>query len=304
MLPSATEIVYALGLEDRLVAVTHECDFPDAALRKPRVTRSRIHQGMPSKDIDLMVRRQLDDSGTLYELDVQTLDALSPDIILTQQLCTVCAVSYDNVFRAAQSIRSKPEAINLEPSSLEEIYGNILLVGDLAGVKERAEEFVAGLRRRVSEVERLAKNALRRNILCLEWVDPPFCAGHWTPELVELAGGYDSLGRKHQPSAQLSPERIVDYNPEILVIMCCGFTIDRALTEIPLLSKIGIESIDAIQHDQVYLVDGSAYFNRPGPRIIDSLEILASIFHPEIFGNRFGNSIVRRIHIQQLVELS
>jgi iron complex transport system substrate-binding protein len=295
LLPSATEIVYALGLEDRLAAVTHECDFPEGALRKPKITRSKISSSMASATIHDLVHEQLSDSGTLYELDVKLLEKLSPDFILTQELCRVCAVSYDNVFRAASTLRKPPALLNLEPHSLSDIFSNIGEVAKVADVEERGTRLIEALQQRVDRVRRAVQGAPRKRILCLEWIDPPFCAGHWIPELVEIAGGADALGRKHQPSRQVVQDEIIEYNPEVIVVMCCGFSVARSLEEIPLLDKYGLDRLDAVREGEVYIVDGSSYFSRPGPRIIDSLEILATIMHPERFPIDFSGDVLRRI---------
>lgn len=300
LLPSATEIVYALGLEDRLLAVTHECDFPEGASAKPKITRSKISSAMPSAEIHGLVHEQLSDSGTLYELDFDLLNRLSPDVILTQELCRVCAVSYDNVFRAASALTKPPELVNLEPHALADIFANIAEVARVGGVEQRGSSLIRRLQERVDRVRRAVHGAARKRVLCLEWIDPPFCAGHWIPELVEIAGGADALGRIHQPSRQVASfpvvlEEIIEYNPEVVVVMCCGFSVARALEEIPLFEKYGIEKLDAVQAGNVFIVDGSSFFSRPGPRIVESLEILATIMHPERFPIDFSSGVICRL---------
>jgi iron complex transport system substrate-binding protein len=299
LLPSATEIIYALGLEDHLVAVTHECDYPWEALAKQRVTGSEISPALSSAEIDVRVRQQLDTAGTLYQLDAALLDTLAPDIIFTQQLCTVCAVSYENVARIAHSLGSKPHVVNLEPKSLEDIFQNILEVGRLSGVSERSNELVLLLRKRMERVQLLTRDKVRRKILFLEWIDPPFCAGHWIPELIELAGGYDPFGRTHQPSGQLAWEQILSYNPDTIIVSCCGFSVERTLKELHLLQKVG--SITAVQQGNIIVVDGSSYFSRPGPRIVDSLEILATVLHPELFPFDYPKEIVHYLNSLETV---
>lgn len=301
LLPSATEILFALGLCDQLVAVTHECDYPPEALTKSKVTRSEISPTMSSAEIDFRVRQQLTDVGTLYHLDVPLLDELAPDIIFTQQLCTVCAVAYDNVYQIAQKLRSKPKVINLESTSLEGIFQNIQGVGNLTGTTAKANEVVKGLRDRIERIRQLTTTLEPKKALCLEWLEPPFCAGHWIPELVEIAGGYDALGRKHSPSCQVAWEQILSYNPDVLVIMCCGFTVERTLQEISLLRKSELERIAAIQKGNVFVVDGSSYFSRPGPRIVDSIEILTTIFHPELFPIDYPRDVVQEVNIFETV---
>lgn len=293
LLPSATEIVYALGLEESLVAVTHECDYPVEASHKPCITRSSISPALSSAEIDFRVRRQLSDAGTLYHLDVDLLESLKPDIILTQRLCAVCAVSYENVARIAHSLSSKPQVINLEPTSLEGIYQTIETVGVLTGVRDQARDLIKHLRGRVRRIQHMTSRCEKKKVLCLEWLEPPFCAGHWIPELVELAGGSDELGEKHRPSRQVAWERILSYNPEVLVVMCCGFSIERALQEIVILRQR--DTLGSVQEGNVYVVDGSSYFSRPGPRIVDSLEILATIVHPELFPIDYPANVVRQV---------
>jgi len=294
LLPSATEIIFGLGLGDHLVAVTHECDYPAEALTKPKVTRSVISPALSSIEIDFRVRQQLEDVGSLYHLDVEFLDTLEPDIILTQQLCTVCAVSYENVSRIARRLKSHPNVINLEPNSLEGIFQSIREVGELTGVRTRADTLVEELRERVKRIQKLTNNVGRRNVLCLEWLEPPFCSGHWIPELVEIAGGVDELSQKHKPSRQVDWNQIVSYNPEVLVVACCGFSVERTLQEISVLNRPEIQKCSAVKNGEVYIVDGSSYFSRPGPRIVDSVEILATILHPELFPFDYPPSVVQR----------
>ncbi|MBI1806257.1 MAG: cobalamin-binding protein [Ignavibacteria bacterium] len=301
LLPSSTEIIYALGLGDNLVAVTHECDYPPEALSKPRVTRSDISPSLSSAEIDFRVRQQLTDVGSLYSLDADMLELLKPDVIFTQQLCTVCAVSYENVARIAYHLNSKPKVINLEPTSLEGIFDNIMTVGKYAGVVDQAEAVIHFLRQRVNRIESLVRHRERENVLCLEWLDPPFCAGHWIPELVEIAGGFDALGRKHQPSTQVAWEQILSYNPDVLVITCCGFSVERTMQELSLLRKPMLEGLKAFQDGNVFVVDGSSYFSRPGPRIVDSVEILATIIHPELFPIDYPSTVVEQVQILEAV---
>ncbi len=297
LLPSSTEILFALGLGDRVVAVTHECDFPPQAAVKPQVTRSEINPLLASAEIDFRVRQQLENVGSLYQLDAQLLEELKPDIIFTQQLCTVCAVSYDNVYRIANSLPSKPRVVNLEPKSLEGIFENILEVGSLANVADRAAKRVNELRQRVEKVRHLTLNTDRRKLLFLEWLEPPFCAGHWVPELIDFAGGFDPFGKRHQPSSQLAWEQILSYNPDVIVVSCCGFSVERALKEIHVLANNEFQHLTAAREASFFVVDGSSYFSRPGPRIVDSLEILAAILHPELFPIDYPQSVVRRVNI-------
>lgn len=285
LLPSATEILCALGLGDQLVGISHECDYPPEICHLPAVTSSRITKGASSAQIDSEVREHLSQSDALYNLDMAMLAQLKPDLLVTQALCDVCAVSADDVNDAAQTLISCPDVINLEPMSLQDVFDTMALVGEKTGRQEQAEEWLAQARKRVADVMHLGtKLEPKPRVAFLEWLDPLFNAGHWTPELVELAGGQDCLGNLHQPSRTISMQELVDSDPDILVVGLCGFGIDRAEQEISeLLSRPGVNQLNCVKNNQVFLVDGNWYFNRPGPRLIDSLELLASIFHPQKF---------------------
>jgi iron complex transport system substrate-binding protein len=286
LLPAATEIAAALDLMEQVVGVSHECDFPKEANSRPRVTHCPVHKaGLPSGEVDEWVRRALRNNGTIYTIDEPLLRALRPDVILTQKLCDVCAVGYGTVARLAETLPGPSQVVNLEPTSVADIFDDIRKVADASGVQTRAEKLVANLTKRVEIVRRRA-NSISNQPSCflIEWVDPPFCSGHWGPELVEIAGGHDSLGHKHQPSAQVSWREIIDARPEIMVLALCGYDIDRARHDYELLRSLPeFDSLPAACRGEIYLVNASAYFARPGPRIVDSLEILAGIFHPQEF---------------------
>ena len=286
LLPAATEIAAALGLMNQVVGVSHECDYPSAANQRPRVTRCPIHHaGLSSGAVDHWVRDALRNNGTIYTIDDSLMRELRPDIILTQKLCDVCAAGYGTVARLAATLPGPPTVVNLEPSSLSDIFGDICRVAAACHVAECAEELIAHLSVRVETVRsRVRKIAYRPRCFLMEWVDPPFCSGHWGPELVEIAGGHDSLGRKCRPSAQIAWESVVEASPEIIVLALCGYDLARARQDAALLLNFpDFDSLPAAQNNNIYIVDGSAFFARPGPRIIDSLEILAGILHPEEF---------------------
>jgi len=286
LLPAATEITAALGLMDQVIGVSHECDFPKEANERPRVTRCAVHGAeLASRDVDEWVRRALHDNGTIYTIDEPVLRKLQSDVILTQRLCDVCAVGYGTVAKLAQTLPGPPQVVNLEPRSLADIFDDIRRVAKACEVPKRAEKLIANLSERVENVrERAAKIPDRPRCFLIEWVDPPFCSGHWGPELVEVAGGQDPLGRKHKPSAQIDWQEVRDARPEIIVLALCGYDIDRARRDYELLRRFtGFDSIAAAANRQVYIVNASAYFARPGPRIVDSLEILAGILHPSEF---------------------
>ena len=288
LLPSATEIVCALGLEDALVGVTHECDFPPGAVAGvPRLTASRIsHETMTSAEIDHAVRSQLDGHGSIYDLDEEQLRALAPDLIITQELCDVCAVSYKTVEQAARVFETDVRVVSLEPNTLADIFANIRTVGELTGREAEADTLVAQLALRVDALAAaLAGVARRPRTLMLEWLEPPFAPGHWVPEQVALAGGDHTFGRAGKPSRQTTAEAIRDYAPEVVVLIPCGYYTEdilRALKSARL--PEGWHDLEAVRAGEVWAVDATSYFSRPGPRVVDGAEILARILHPEIFG--------------------
>jgi iron complex transport system substrate-binding protein len=286
LLPAATEIAAALGLMDQIVGVSHECDFPKEANQRPRVTHCPVHNGgLTSREVDEWVRGALREEGTIYVIDEPLLRELRPDVILTQKLCDVCAVGYGTVARLAQTLPGPPQVVNLEPSSLSDILDDIRRVAEVCDVPDIGDKIITQLLNRVEVVRRRANTIVHRpRCFLMEWIDPPFCSGHWGPELVEIAGGYDPLGRKHQPSAQIEWQEVVHAQPEIIVLALCGYDIDRTRRDYEVLRRFPeFDSLPAARRDQIYLVNASAYFARPGPRIVDSLEILAGILHPEEF---------------------
>ncbi|MGH9739911.1 MAG: cobalamin-binding protein [Candidatus Acidiferrales bacterium] len=285
LLPSATEIVCALGAQDQLVGVTHECDFPPSVASIRKITRSNIPAGFSSAQIDAAVSASLASSGSLYELDVPALEELQPDLVITQRLCDVCAVSYDSVQAAANNLSSQPRVLNLEPSSVSGILDCIRLVGEAIGRRDSADALVLSLQRRIGAVREKTQNlSSRPRVFCMEWVDPPFCGGHWMRELVDIAGGRDDLAVDCRPSRRIEWSRVVEFAPEVIVLTCCGFDLARCAAEADVLANFaGLHDLPAAQSGRVFATDGSAYFSRPGPRIVESLEILAHIAHPEIF---------------------
>lgn len=290
LLPSTTEIVYALGLGAALVGVTHECDFPADARSKPVVTRSLLdHTGATSEEIDHAVRRQLRDGLSLYALDQAQLKALAPELILTQALCEVCAVAYSQVERAVRDVSVEyaslaPHVLSLEPNSLEDILATVRTIAAAAGVPERAAPLLAGWRERIARVQAsVAHGTQRPRVACLEWLDPIFGPGHWLPELIELAGGQAGLGTMHADSRRVAWGDVIAFAPEVIILTPCGFDLDHTIAEAQrvLPNRPGWAALPAVRHGRVYAVDGNAYFSRPGPRIIESLELMAELLHPE-----------------------
>ncbi len=284
LLPSATEIVCSLGLGDQLVAVTHECDYPAFVRGLPKATRTLIPKDAPSGEIDRLVREKLSGQRALYTLDLETLEALRPDLIVTQALCDVCAVAAEEVEDASCRLPGRPPVVNLEPETLDEVYGAIQLVAEAAGIAARGEETVRGLKARVAAVvERSASVRHRPRVVLLEWLDPPFSCGHWSPQLVRLAGGQELLGREGQKSRTLTWEKVTAAEPEVVFVACCGFDLERTLADTDALRNAPEwRALPAVRTGRVYLADGSQYFSRPGPRLVDSLEILAHALHPDL----------------------
>lgn len=286
LLPSATEIVCALGLEKNLVGITHECDFPASVQGLPHLTASRIsHETMSSKEIDHAVRSQLDGHGSIYDLDEQLLHDLQPDLILTQELCDVCAVSYKTVEKAARIYTANAQVVSLEPNTIEEIFDNIRFVGELTGAEKQASEAVENLQTRLQNLARKTAEAKRPRVLMLEWLEPFFAPGHWVLEQVKYAGGDAGFGNLGKPSTTTTIEEIAAYQPEIIVLIPCGYYIADILRQVPQTAfPAAWFDLPAVKNGAVWAVDATSYFSRPAPRVVDGAEILAKILHPNIFG--------------------
>lgn len=287
LLPSATEIVYALGLGDELVGRTHECDYPDEAAEVPIVTASvggRADEG--SREIHRRVADSVHRGSSIYRLDHEALAQARPDLILTQELCEVCAVSYNEVNRVVRELAGEATVVSLEPTSIEGILNTISTVGAMTDAEDEAVGLLELLRERLAEVEgrvlerRLAGVSPRR-VVCLEWLDPPFAAGHWVPEQVRRAGGWELLGNQGERSVETTWERLRDVDPDSLLLMPCGFDAARTAAEWERVDKPAwLPDLRAVREGQVFALDGSAYFSRPGPRVIDGVELLASLIDP------------------------
>ncbi|MEM8769487.1 MAG: cobalamin-binding protein [Pseudomonadota bacterium] len=282
LLPSATEIVCSLGLADSLVGITHECDFPEQITHLPVVTQSKIPKGLASRDIDGLVRDQLTSEAALYSLRGEVLNKVAPDLIVSQSLCDVCAVASSEVEAAAADLPGSPRVLNLSPNSLEDVFQTMLLVGRAADVGAHSETTVAALRRRVEAVRVSGETAAgsKPRVAVLEWLDPLFNSGHWTPELVALAGGEDCLGNLHQPSETTPWEKLAAADPDLIVVALCGFDVERSQQDVALLKAHSTWSqLRAVRAGNVAVVDGNAYFSRPGPRLVDSLELMAELLN-------------------------
>lgn len=280
LLPSATEIVCALGLADQLAGVSHECDYPPEVQGLPKVTRTLIPIDAASGKIDRLVSEQLKATKALYQLDLPLLKELRPDVIVTQSLCDVCAVSPNDVQLALAQLPGTPLVVNLEPQSLDGLFEAIRQVASAVGVSDNCT--IRELRGRVEAVAtRSTTVTARPRVALLEWLDPPFSSGHWNPELVRIAGGIEGLGREGRQSRRLRWDDVLAWQPEVIVIACCGFTVERTRQDLAGLQSVaGWETLPAVRANRVYVADGSQYFNRPGPRLVDSLELLAHALDP------------------------
>lgn len=279
LLPSATEILFAIGAGDRVVGVTHECDFPAEARSRPALTSSLLPAELDAAGIDRHVRASVHAGSSLYGLDDAKLAALEPDLIVTQELCAVCAVSYEIVDRAAKRLRGDPRVVSLEPSSLEDVFATIAFLGELVDAREGAHALIARLRDRVEALR--AHVALRTpaRVLVLEWTDPPMSAGHWTPGLVELAGGEPLLADPGANSRVLSWDAIAAADPGVVVVAPCGYDLANARAAIAALppdAARAFGSLRAVRDGRAYALDGNAYVNRPGPRLVETAEIFAA----------------------------
>ncbi|MGC2129712.1 MAG: cobalamin-binding protein [Candidatus Aquilonibacter sp.] len=276
LLPSATEILFAIGAGDDVVGVTHECDFPPDAISRPHLTSSALPAAGSSADIDRHVRRSLHEGSSLYHLDAELLEKLEPDLIVTQELCVVCAVSYEIVQRAVRRLRGDPRLVSLEPSSLDDVFATITFLGEITGHPDRAAALLRDLNARVDALRGRKRDSARPRALVLEWTDPPMSGGHWTPGLVELAGGTSVLGSAGENSQVLTWEQIDGADPDAIVVGPCGFDLARTHEAIAQLEgNAGWRNLRAVREGRVYPIDGSAYLNRPGPRLVDTAEIIS-----------------------------
>jgi iron complex transport system substrate-binding protein len=279
LVPSATEMLFALGLGPDLIAVTHECDYPPAALELPRVTRDVLPPGLTSAQIDAAVKERTMAGQSIYELDTELLHDLKPDLIVTQALCSVCAVSYDDVRAVADEIDSQPLVISLDPHTVGEVLGDARTLAQATDSKDAAVELVSDAAARIDRVRLAVRDVRRPRVAALEWLDPPFAAGHWTPQLIDFAGGQDVLGFAGEHSAERRWDEIAACQPDVVIVMPCGYNAEIAHRE----AEMHREQLLAVGAGEVVAVDAASYFSRPGPRIVDGLELLAGILHPELF---------------------
>jgi iron complex transport system substrate-binding protein len=278
LVPSATEMLFALGLGPDLVAVTHECDYPAAARELPKVTRDMLPAGLSAAEIDAAVKERTLAGESIYELDAEALHDLAPDLIVTQALCSVCAVSFDDVRSLAEEIDSQPMVISLDPHTVGEVLGDARTLAQATDRKDAAVELVAHAAARIDRIRLATRNARRIRVAALEWLDPPFAAGHWTPQLIAYAGGEDVLGFPGENSEERTWEDIAAAGPDVVIVMPCGYDAEIAHRE----AEMHRDELAAVGAGEIVAVNAAAYFSRPGPRLIDGLELLAHILHPEL----------------------
>jgi len=278
LVPSATEILFALGVGDDVVGVTHECDWPLEALDLPKVTHDVIGPGLDPDEVDRAVRELTQEGRSIYELDAEGVRALAPDLIVTQALCSVCAVSADDVRGLAEQLDPEPQVVSLDPHTLGEVLGDVRTLAEATGTRDRGVEIVGDAAARVDRVRLAVRGARRPSVAALEWLDPPYVGGHWVPQLIDYAGGEDLLGLPGEPSEVRTWEELAATRPEVVVVMPCGYGAERAQEE----AYDYADELAGLGAREVVAVDASAYFSRPGPRLVDGLELLARVLHPEL----------------------
>jgi iron complex transport system substrate-binding protein len=284
LLPAASEMVYALGIGDRLLGVTHECDFPADAKSKPIVSRPAIDlAGMTTEQIDATISARIARGESIYEIDEILLRDLEPDLIVTQNLCQVCAPSGDELSRALESLKTAPKVLFMSPNSIEDILRNVLDLSVATGREGIGNGLVAQWVSRLQNVRHAVRDAeTRPRVFCAEWVDPIFSSGHWLPQMVEIAGGFDGLGRPGSDSRRVAWSEVIDLAPELIIVSPCGFHLNGASEQTRVLQSLPHwNELPAVKNGRVYAVDADSYFARPGPRIIDGTELLAHLIHPQ-----------------------
>jgi len=277
LVPSSTEMLFALGLGSEVIAVTHECDWPAQARTLPKVTRDALPAGLSAGQIDAAVRARTEQGEAIYELDVDALRALQPDLIVTQALCAVCAVSYEDVRAVAERLDSRPKVISLDPRTLGEVLGDVRTLAEATGRRDAGVDLIADAAARIDRVRLAVRDRPPPKVAALEWLDPVYVAGHWTPQLIEYAGGVDVLGLAGEHSERRGWEEVAAAEPDVVVVMPCGYDAPRARAE----ALAFADRLGAVGAGEVVAVDAAAYFSRPGPRLVDGLELMAHILHPE-----------------------
>lgn len=285
LLPSATEIIFALGLGDSVVGVTHECDFPPEAAKKPALIRPRVAPHAAPAELDRQVTELVKRGESIYAVDAELLASLSPDLIVTQDLCHVCAASPDDLAAALTRFTKRPQVLSLVPHSLRDVWDDIRRVGDATSRRREAQALAITLEQRVAAIEmKAAQSSSRPRVLCLEWLDPYYVGGHWVPEMVARAGGEDVLGKAGEPSFRVTEEQIANSNADFIVVMPCGYNLSRTVDGFREAKIPGSwNSLPALRNRRIFAVDANSYFSRPGPRLADGVALLAHILHPDLF---------------------
>jgi iron complex transport system substrate-binding protein len=297
-LPSATEIVFALGLGDSLYGVSHECDYPAAATSKPRVVRSKFDSDhLTSQEIDKLVSEMFARGERIYEVDVDMLKQAKPDLVITQELCEVCAISFEDVESAMSHLDTPPQIVSLDPHDMGDMLRDIERVGQFTGTTERAEELVAQLTNKIQDVRSKTLQAeYRPRVACVEWLDPLMVAGHWVPEMVHMAGGADGMAQPGDSTRRIEIDELVAYAPEVLILMPCGMDVPRAIEEFSLIDNFPQwKTLPAAQNGRVYATDAGGLFSRSGPRLVDGVELMAQIIHPEMFTGTLPEDVAVRL---------
>ncbi len=303
-IPSATEMVYALGLGDQLCGVTQECDYPADARTKPIAIRSLVDSSsLSQREIDDKVVESMNHGHGLYSIDKNLLKENKPDVVITQELCDVCSVSLRDVLSTVSELSGSCDVVSLKPRGLDGVLEDITTVGRACGAEREAASLVESLEARIRAVSERAEGLDRPRVFCVEWFDPVFASGHWVPEMVDIAGGRDALGMAGQDSRKIAWDLVLQYDPEVMILMPCGFETGRALQDLPLLAKNGgWHALAAVKSGAVFATNGSAYYSRPGPRLVDGLELMAKMIHPEAFGSEMPADRATKVGLQLLQE--
>jgi iron complex transport system substrate-binding protein len=299
LVPGATEVIAALGHADELVGISHECDSPPSLHHVPVLVQAQISRDASSAEIDRMVHEAIGAGTDLYALDAERFAQARPELVIAQELCDVCAVTPDGLQAALRALPSPPRLLTLRPATLQDVLADLERIGQELGEASAAAALAASLRGRLTAVAARVASQPRPSVVCLEWLDPLFVSGHWVPEMITLAGGTDMLGKAGAKSRQVEWAEVLAASPEVLVLAPCGFQVHRTLRELPAIAdRLASARLPAVRNDRVFAVDASAYFSRPGPRLVDGVEILAHLFHPEVFGAQLPQASARVMQAQ------
>ncbi len=299
LLPSATEIVYALGFGDDLVGVSHECDFPDDAKRKPKMIEPVFDTTrLDTERIDELVVEYMKRGESLYRIRLDEFRKANPDLVITQELCDVCAIGADDVVAAVNKLGKSVQVVSLNPHSLNDVKDDIRSVAKAADEPARADQVIVNLEAKAEEVRKLTENAQKPRVFCAEWLKPVMNAGHWVPEMVEYAGGFDGLAERWQPSTYIDWSSVSKYDPEVIVLMPCGFTTSKTVEQAGhFFDRQEANRLTAVRNGRIYATDGHNYFSRSGPRLFDGIRILAQMIHPELYDETLDSQLARRLEL-------